>query len=264
MANVSPLAFVDPQARLADDVEVGPFCFVGPDVAIGPGCKLLAHVVITGPTVIGSGNVIHPNVVIGGPPQDRKYKGAATRIEIGDGNIFREAVTIHRGTEKGGGVTRVGSHNFFMVNVHVGHDVQLGSHCTLANNVMLAGHVHVGDYCNMAGGVGIHHFVTVGEYTFLGGYSRIHHDVPPYVKIDGADEFRGLNTVGLRRAGFAQADIEALDEACRRLFYREKPFAVVMAEYDTQNGLNPHVKRMLEFLRRRDTGKHGRWQEARR
>jgi UDP-N-acetylglucosamine acyltransferase len=262
---ISPLAVVDPQAQLADDVEVGPFCVVGPQVTLGSGCKLISHVVITGHTTVGRDNIFHPHCAIGGPPQDIKYRGAPTRLEIGNANTFREAVTIHRGSEKGGGLTRVGDGNFLMVNAHLGHDVQLGSRCILANNVMVAGHVVVGDNVAMMGLAGIHHFVSIGEFAFLGGASRIHHDVPPFVKVDGADEIRGVNTIGLRRGGFKDEDIDALEDAARRLFYsREKPFAVALAEFDTMNGLNPHVKRMVEFLRRRDTGKNGRYLEARR
>jgi UDP-N-acetylglucosamine acyltransferase len=261
---ISPHAIVDPLAQLAPDVEVGPFCFIGPDVSIGAGTRLISGVTIMGQTRIGRRNTIYPSCVLGGSPQDRKYSGAKTRLEIGDDNLLREAVTIHVGTEKGGGITRVGNGNMLMVNVHLGHDVQMGSNCTVANNAMIAGHVIVGDGVNMAGGVGIHHFVTIGEYAFLGGYARIHHDVPPFLKIDGADEVRGLNKVGLSRAGFTEEDIDALEEACRRLFYKDKPFAQALAEFDTLNGLNCHVKRMVEFLRQRDLGRYGRYQESRR
>jgi UDP-N-acetylglucosamine acyltransferase len=156
----------------------------------------------------------------------------------------------------------VGSNNLFMVNVHLGHDVQLGDNCILANNVMIAGHVTVGNNVAMMGGVGVHHFVRIGEYSFVGGMSRIHHDVPPFCKIDGADEVRGLNQVGLKRAGFPDGDIEALEQAYRKLFFREKPFSVAMAEFDLNNGLNIHVRRMVEFLRERDLGRHGRYQES--
>ncbi|HEX2970797.1 MAG TPA: acyl-ACP--UDP-N-acetylglucosamine O-acyltransferase [Tepidisphaeraceae bacterium] len=261
---ISPHAIVDPKAQLASDVEVGPFCVIGPDVTIGPGCRLYNNVTVMGHTVIGRDNILYPHVVLGAPPQDRKYRGAPTRLEVGDGNHVRESVTMHIGTEKGGGVTRVGSNNLFMVNTHIGHDVQLGSHCTIANNVMLAGHVIVGDYVAMAGAVGIHHFVTVGDYAFLCAFSRIHHDVPPFVKVDGSDEVRGLNKVGLERAGMAAADIDAIDEAIRRLFYRDKPFSTALAEFDTLNGLNRHVKHLVEFLRRRDLGKYGRYLESHR
>lgn len=260
---ISPHAVVDPRAKLAEDVEIGPFCVIGPDVSIGSGCRLMNGVTVIGRTKIGANNVFFSNAVIGGAPQDRKYRGGDTRLEIGDGNTFREAVTIHVGTEKGGGVTRVGDNNLLMVNSHLGHDVHLGSNCTLANNVMIAGHVVIGDSVAMMGGVGIHHFVRIGEFAYLGGYARIHHDVPPFTKVDGADLVRGINVVGLRRSGFAEGDIEALEDACRRLFYREgNSFASVLSEFHADNGVNARVKRMVEFLRERDLGKHGRYLES--
>lgn len=260
---ISPLAIVDPRAVLAEDIEVGPFCIVGPDVTLGAGNKLLSHVVITGVTTIGRDNVFHPHCVIGGPPQDVKYRGESTRLEIGDANTFREASTVNVGTEKGGGVTRVGSHNFFMINAHAGHDVQMGDRCTISNNVMIAGHAVIGDNVVMAGGAGLHHFVTVGDYAFLGGYCRIHHDVPPFVKVSDDDDIRGVNVVGLRRGGFGADDIEAIEQAARALFYgRSRPFARVLEEFDMSNGVNLHVKRLVEFLRRRDLGKHGRYLEG--
>jgi UDP-N-acetylglucosamine acyltransferase len=214
---------------------------------------------------VGRNNTFFPFCVIGGKPQDLKYRGGSTRLEIGDGNEIRESVTIHVGTEAGGGITRVGDRNLLMINAHIGHDAQIGSRCIIANNVMLAGHISVGDNVAMMGGVGIHHFVTVGEFAYLGGYAQIHHDVPPFVKVAARDEVRGLNSIGLARAGFGERDIEELELATRRLFYgREKPFAVALAEFDTQNGINPHVKRLVEFLRQRDIGRHGRYLEAKR
>ncbi len=262
MPLISPHSCIDPKANIADDVEIGPFCCVGPDVVLGSGCKLLSHVVITGRTTIGKNNTFHPNSVVGGAPQDKKYRDDPTRLEIGDNNQIREGVTIHIGTSAGLGYTRIGSDNLLMANSHIGHDAQFGDDCILANNVMIAGHVVCGDHVNMMGGVGIHHFVTIGEYAYLGGAARIHHDVPPYVKVDGADQVRGLNTVGLRRAGFSQLDIDELEEACRRLFYRRKPLARAMEEFDTVNGINPHIKKLVEFLRRRGCGKHGRYLES--
>jgi UDP-N-acetylglucosamine acyltransferase len=258
---ISPHAIIDPKAEIASDVEIGPFCVIGPNVHIGAGCKLHNNVTIVGHTTIGQANVFHPQCVFGGPPQDRKYKGQATRLEIGNNNIFREHVTIHIGTERGGGVTRVGSNNMLMVNSHLGHDVQLGSNCILANNCMIAGHVIIGDNVSLMGGVGVHHFARIGKFCFVGGYARIHHDAPPFCKIDGADEMRGLNVKGLRAGGFADEDITALEDAYGRLFARknETPFAAVLESFDVQNGLNPHVKHMVQFLRERDLGKHGRF-----
>jgi UDP-N-acetylglucosamine acyltransferase len=265
MSKISPLAVVDKNAHLAEDVEVGPFCVIGANVVIGSGCKLLSHVVIDGNTTIGRDNIFFPFSVIGGKPQDLKYRGGNTRLEIGSGNEIREAVTIHVGTEAGGGITRVGDRNLLMINAHIGHDAHIGGRCIIANNVMLAGHVVVGDNVSMMGGVGIHHFVTVGEFAYLGGYAQIHYDVPPFVKVADNDQIRGLNSIGLKRAGFAEDDIGALESATRRLFYaREKPFSVALNEFDTQNGINPHVKRMVEFLRQRNVGKHGRYLEGKR
>jgi len=261
---VSPHAVVDEKAEIAEDVEIGPFCVIGPDVKIASGCRLLNNVTVLGNTTIGKDNIFFPNAVIGAPPQDLKYKGAPTLLEIGDGNNFREAVTVHTGTEKGGGITRIGNFNLLMINVHLGHDVQLGSRCVIANNVMIAGHVVIEDNVNMMGLVGIHHYVTVGRFAYLGGAARIHHDVPPFVKVDGDDKVRQLNTLGLRRAGgFSEEDITALRDAVRKLWFGEKKnFAKTLAEFDLMNGINPHVKQMVEFLQRRDKGKHGRYLEG--
>lgn len=262
MPKISPHAVIDPQAEIAEDVEIGPFCVIGPEVKIESGCRLLNNVTVLGRTTIGKDNVFFPNSVIGAAPQDKKYKGGSTQLEIGSANVFREAVTVHAGTEKGGGITRIADNGLFMVNCHIGHDAQIGSNATFANNVMVAGHVLCEDYVTLAGGVGLHHFVTVGRYSFVAAYARIHHDVPPFCKVDGADKVRGVNDTGMRRAGFAEEDIAAIDAAYRNLYNRKKPFAVAMAEYDTQNGINEHVKKMIEFLRRRDTGRHGRYLEA--
>lgn len=267
MSKISPLACVDPNAKLGDNVEIGPFCVIGPDVTIGAGTRLISHVVVSGRTTLGHGNVIHPHAVIGGPPQDLKYKGEPTGLEIGNNNVIREAVTINLGTVYGskiygGGITRVGDGNLLMVNAHIGHDAQIGSRCILANNVMIAGHIILGNNIVLNGGVGINAWVSVGDFAYIDGYSRIHHDVPPFVKTTD-NRVRALNEVGLRRGGFSDSDIEALDLAARRLFFnREKPFSAAMKEFDTMNGINPQVRRMIEFLRRRDQGRHGRYLES--
>jgi UDP-N-acetylglucosamine acyltransferase len=261
---ISPQAVVDKNAEIGDDVEIGPFCVIGPDVRIGPGCRLLNSVTILGDTTIGRDNVFFPNTVIGGAPQDKKYKGARTKLTIGNGNVFREAVTVHLGTEKGGGLTTVGDNNLLMVNAHIGHDAHIGSNCVLANNVMIAGHVLIGDHVAMMGGAAVHHFAIVGEFAYIGAYSRIRHDVPPYCKVDGSDLVRGLNTVGIRRAGFSEDDIKGLDRAYRKLFIgRKRPFSVVMAELESLNGdLNEHTRYLLAFLQRRNLDKNGRYLES--
>jgi UDP-N-acetylglucosamine acyltransferase len=262
MPKISPFSCVDSRAQIADDVEIGPFCRVGPDVVIDRGCMLLSHVVVIGHTKIGPDNIFHPNTVMGDTPQDKKYHDEPTRLEIGHSNIFREGVTVHIGTSIGDGCTRVGNNNLLMANSHIGHDAQFGDDCVLANNVMIAGHVHCGGHVNMMGGAGVHHFVTIGEYAYVGGAARIHHDVPPYVKVDGADKIRGLNRVGLERAGFPGDEVDELEDACRKLFYGRKPLARAMAEFDLLNGINPRVKLMVEFLQRRGRSKNGRYLEG--
>ncbi|HRK31328.1 MAG TPA: acyl-ACP--UDP-N-acetylglucosamine O-acyltransferase [Tepidisphaeraceae bacterium] len=268
MAKIAPNSIIDPKASVADDVEIGPFCTIGPDVTIGAGTKLISHVAILGRTRVGANNVFHPFAVVGDYPQDLKYKGEPTGVEIGDGNQIREHATIHAGTVyggtiNGGGITRVGDNNLLMVNAHVGHDCQLGSRNIIANNVMLAGHVVMGNNIVLNGLVGVNAWVTIGDYAYIGGAARIHHDVPPFVKVSDKDSIRALNEVGLRRAGFDDADISALSEATRRLFTRStQPLSVTMAQFDTSNGINPHVKAMIDFLRRRDSGKYGRYLEG--
>jgi UDP-N-acetylglucosamine acyltransferase len=263
--HIPPQAVVDDDAEIAEDVEIGPFCVSGPHVKIGAGCKLLNNVTILGHTTIGERNVFFPNAVIGAPPQDLKYKGGNTRLEIGNGNTFREAVTVHVGTEKGGGVTRVGNDNLLMINCHLGHDVQLGSRCVISNNVMIAGHVVIGNNVSMMGLVGIHHYVSIGDFAYLGGAARIHHDVPPFVKVDGSDKVRAMNTVGLRRAGFTDDDIAALKDAVRKIWFTKgTTFNQAIASFDLMNGINPQVRHMIEFLQRRNAGKNGRYLEGQR
>ena len=262
MPKISPHAVIDRKAQIADDAEVGPFCVIGPQVKIDSGCRLLNNVTVLGRTTIGKENVFFPNAVIGASPQDKKFKGEDSELVIGNANVFREAVTVHVGTENGGGVTRIGDNGLFMVNAHIGHDARIGNGVVIANNVMIAGHVVCENNVAIMGGVGIHHFVTVGESAYIGAYSRIHIDVPPFCKVDGADIVRGLNKVGLRRAGYAEGDIDALDDAYRKLFGKKKPMALAMAEFDTQNGINPRVKQMVEFLQRRAAGRHGRHLET--
>lgn len=263
MPKISPHAVIDPSAEIAEDVEIGPFCVIGPDVKIGSGCRLLNSVTILGRTTIGNDNVFFPNSVIGAAPQDKKYKGGSTELIIGSANIFREAATLHVGTEKGGGVTRIGDNGLYMVNCHIGHDAQISDNVVIANNVMIAGHVVIHDNVVMGGGVGVHHLTTIGRFAYIGGYSRIHKDVPPFCKVNGADKVRGINTTGLKRAGFAEEDIDAIRDVERTLFSRRaKPFAAALAEYDVMNGLNPHVRLLVEFLHQRDIGKHGRYLES--
>lgn len=261
---ISDKAIIDPKAEIAEGVEIGPFCVIGPNVKIDAGCILHNNVTVSGHTTIGRDNIFFPNSVIGTAPQDKKFKGAATRLEIGSGNAFREACTVHVGTEKGGALTKIGDDNLFMVNSHIGHDAIIGSHCVIANNVMIAGHVIIGDYVIMNGGVGVNQFVTIGDYAYLSGYARVHHDVPPFVKIDGSDEIRALNKVGMARGGMSAADISAVDEAYRKLFVKKRPLLAAMRDFESLDGANANVVTLIEFLQRRNQGKHGRYLETQR
>ena len=179
-------AIVHPDARIAYDVSIGPFSIVGPNVEIGEGTRVGAHTVIDGRTRIGRGNNIHHHACIGGPPQDKKYGGEETALEIGDGNTIREYVTINTGTVQDAGVTRLGDDNWIMAYVHIAHDCQIGSHIVLANLVQLAGHVVLDDWAYLGGGVLVHQFVHVGAHSFLGMQSALANDVPPYVTISGS------------------------------------------------------------------------------
>ena len=261
---VSPLAHVDPKADLAPDVEVGPFCVVGPNVTIGPGTRLMPHATVLGHTTLGSDNTLHPFCVVGGDPQDKKFDGEPTRLVVGDNNQVREHATIHTGTAAGGGVTRIGDDNLIMVGAHVGHDAIIGDSCVIGNNVMLAGHVRLGDRVSMMGGAAAHHFVTIGDYAFIGGYAHVHIDVPPYVKVDGEDQVRAVNSIGLRRGGRVdEADIAALEVAVRRLFVAKKqPVATTIREMLADPQLNPRVREVVDTIRRRALGKHGRYLEG--
>ena len=255
---------VDPKARIGDDCEIGPFCLVGPDVTLGSGCRLLSHVVIAGWTTAGCDNTFHPYCVIGGPPQDKKFQGERTQLIIGDRNDFRESVTVNLGTTLGGGVTKIGDDNLLMVNCHIGHDCHVGNRTILSNNVMLAGHMVVGNNVVMSGGSAAHHFVTIGDYAFIAGMARINKDVPPFVKLSDQDKIRAINSEGLRRAGFTEPDIEQIEDAGKRVFFnREKPtMAAVLAEFDLDGEIHPHIKTLIAFLRRRSIGKHGRYLES--
>src|SRR5262245_59005270 len=182
---IADTACIDPRAEIANDVDIGPYCVVGPDVRIGRGTRLIAHVCILGVANLGERNVVHPFAVIGGDPQDFTYKGEATSVEIGDDNVFREGVTIHKASTKEEGVTRIGSNNYLMANVHIGHDCVLGDRILIANNSMLAGHIHVESFATISAGVGLHQFATIATHSYVGALSRIYHDVPPYMLVEG-------------------------------------------------------------------------------
>jgi len=219
MSGISPQAVIDPSAVIAEDVTVGAFSIIGEGVEIGAGTWVGPHVVINGPTRIGENNKIYQFASIGEAPQDIGYKNEPTQLEIGDNNIIRESVTMSRGTVKGGGVTQVGSHNFFMAYTHVAHDCQVGSHVIFANGASLGGHAVINDYVTLGGFALIHQFVKVGAYSFCGMGSGVNKDVPPYMIVTGNPaDARGLNTVGLKRRGFSADTIKSLKNAYREVY----------------------------------------------
>jgi len=231
-AIVHPTALVAPDVELADGVVVGPFAVLEPGVAVGEGTRVDAHAVIRSGARLGARNVVHPFAVLGGDPQERTYAGEPTRLEIGDGNVFREHVTVHRGSAKGGGVTRVGSGSLFMAGVHVAHDCALGDRLELANGTLLAGHVTLGDFVVAGGGVAIAPFVKVGTRAFLAAGAMVEGDVPPYVIAAGdRARVRALNRVGLERSGVPEASRAALARAFKAIFRGGAPRAVAAAAF---------------------------------
>ncbi len=258
--------WVHEEARVADDVEVEPGVVIGSGVDIDSGTWIGAGAVIHGPTRIGKNNRIFPTAVIGGPPQDVGYGGEPTRLEIGDGNVFREGVTVHRASQKGDGVTRVGNHNFFMANTHVGHDCVIEDHVITANDVLFAGHCHVQSHANFAGGAALSQFVTVGRHAFMIGLLGARRDLEPFV-IHGVEFGTGpesspqcINDVGLKRAGFSVDAIRKLRGAYKALFPKEgkRDPAEVRAELAERDTLSSEVEEFLQFVERKLASRYGR------
>ncbi|CAN5320645.1 acyl-ACP--UDP-N-acetylglucosamine O-acyltransferase [soil metagenome] len=221
MSRIHPSAIVDAGAELADDVEVGPFSIVGPAVRIGAGSRIGAHVMLTGATTLGRDNRVFHHCSIGEAPQDKKYAGEPTRLEIGDGNTIREFCTLNVGTVQGQGLTRVGSDNWIMAYVHVAHDCVVGDHTILANCTQLAGHVEIGDWAILGGLTGVHQYCRVGAHAMTGVATKLVQDVPPFVMAEGnPSAARGLNLEGMRRRGFDSAEQSAIKQAYR-LLYRD-------------------------------------------
>jgi UDP-N-acetylglucosamine acyltransferase len=222
MATIHPSALVDPAASLDDDVEVGPYAVIGPGVEVGAGTRIGPHAILEGPSRIGRDNRIHAHAVIGGAPQDKKYRGEPTRLDIGDGNTFREFVTVNRGTVQDAGVTRIGSDNWVMAYVHIAHDCIVGDHTILANTVNLAGHVQIGDWVILGGYTGVHQFCKIGAHAMTGVGKVVLHDIPPFVMASGnTAAAHGLNTEGLRRRGFDAETIQALKQAYKTVYRSE-------------------------------------------
>ncbi len=272
MSEIHPTAFVDPTAELGANVEVGAFSYIGPDVRVGDGCILAPRVTLLGKSTFGPNNTFHSGCILGAEPQDLKYKGGPTSLAVGAGNVFREQVTVHRGTEvdrQSGGITRIGNHNLLMVGVHIAHDAELANNIIIANAVQLAGHVCIEDGVVIGGLSAMHHFVTIGRYAYVAGMTRVTHDVPPFVKVLGYDQqVRGVNIEGLRRWQIPTESITKLKAAARILYARRgerSPLRTADALRTIKaDGLldDEHVRYLVDFLRRKlEIGIFGRARE---
>jgi UDP-N-acetylglucosamine acyltransferase len=249
VSGVDPRAIVSPQAELASDVSVGPYTVIEAGVRIGKGTWIGPHAVIKGPTTIGADNKIFQFASIGDAPQDLKYKGEPTRLEIGDRNVFREFTTMNRGTVGGGGVTTIGSDNLFMAFTHVAHDCHVGSKCVMANYATLAGHVVLGDWVIMGGYAGTHQFTKIGAHAFLGNNTAATRDVPPYVMAIGTPAVpHSINSEGLKRRGFTPEQIRNLKNAFRVLYRSDLKLVDAVAELQSRVAAQPELKIFVDFI----------------
>ncbi|MBS1818708.1 MAG: acyl-ACP--UDP-N-acetylglucosamine O-acyltransferase [Acidobacteria bacterium] len=253
---IHPSAIVHPGASIGAGTYVGPHASIGPNVVIGPNCRIGASAVIDGWTEIGEGTEVYPFASIGLAPQDLKYKGEPTRLVIGAHNVFREFVTIHRGTAGGGGITEIGHHNVFMAYVHVAHDCHVGNHTIFGNMATLGGHVHVEDYANISAGSGVHQFCRVGRYAFIGGYSVVTKDALPYARTVGnRARIYGLNTIGLIRRGFTTDTITRLKRSFRYLLQSKLNTSAALHQIEADDTLAcPDVQYLVDFIRRSERG----------
>lgn len=260
---IHPTAVIAPGAELGTDVRVGPYTVVGPEVQIGDGTHIGPQVVIDGVTNIGQENVLCGQASLGGAPQDLSYDGEATFLEIGDRNTIREFVTINRGTVKGGGVTRIGSDCLLMACSHVAHDCELEDGVILGNNVLLAGHVFVGRRANVSGAAAVHHFVSIGECAYVGGLTRVVQDCPPYMILEGhPSRVRGVNVIGLRRAGYAEEVLDELRAAFRRLYRSGEPRRRVLERLREEVPPEGLVAELVQSLHNTELGSKGRFRET--
>lgn len=254
---IHPLAVVDPSARLGDGVRVGPFAVIGPNVEIGDGTEIGAGAKVYGPTRIGRENRIYPDAAIGFDPQDLKFSGEEVWLEIGDRNHFREFCTVHRGTAKGGGTTRVGSGSLFMAYSHIGHDCQVGDRVIFANSATLAGHVEVHDDANISAFSAVHQFCRVGRHAYIGGFSVITMDALPFVKTVGQKPAcYGLNPIGMRRKGVDPETIRRLEIAYRLLVRSKMNTAQALERIKAELAGDPDVDYFVSFIETAKRGVH--------
>jgi UDP-N-acetylglucosamine acyltransferase len=250
-----PTAIVHPRAQVAGSVSIGPYSLIGENVELGEGTEVLSHAVIDGHTRIGKNNRIFPWASIGLAPQDLKYGGEPTRLEIGDENTLREFLTIHRGTGESG-VTRIGDHNLLMAYVHIAHDCVIGNHVIMGNAASLAGHVEVQDFAIVEPFCGIHQYCRVGQYAFLGAYSVVNKDILPYSKVSAPRpvDLYGANTIGLERRGISKEEISELQAALKLLSRSKLNTSQALEAIAAKGFQSPHVKVLVEFIRTSQRG----------
>jgi len=251
-----PTAIVHPSAQIACSVTIGPYSLIGENVELGEGTEVMTHVVIDGHTRIGKNNRIFPFASIGLAPQDLKYCGELTYVEIGDDNSIREFVTIHRGTAEGAGVTKIGSHNLLMAYVHIAHDCKLGDHVIMANGASLAGHIEIQDHATVGPFCGIHQFCRIGAYSFLGAFSVVNQDILPYSKSSAPRpvEVLGANRIGLERRGLTAEDINELQKAFRLISRSKLNTTQALEAIEARGFKSEHVKFLVEFIKTSERG----------
>ena len=256
MSEIDARAVVAPSARLGRDVRIGPFAVVGEEVELGDACVLHPHAAVRGPARLGKGNVVHPFCSVGGDPQDLTYQGERTELVVGDENVFHEFVTVNRGTAKGGGVTRIGSHNLFMAYTHVAHDCVIGDYTVFTNGATLAGHVTVEDWAVVGAFCPVHQFCRIGKHSYIAANTVITQDVPPFSKVVAPRETKcyGVNSVGLERRGFSKERIQAIEQAFRLLLRSKLNTSQAIEKMkETLNG-SLDVEELIRFIESAERG----------
>lgn len=246
---IHPSAVISHEAELAADVRVGPYAIIEGPVQVGPGTIIEAHACLTGPLVMGRDNFVGHGAVLGKSPQHRSYRGENTSVQIGDDNVFREHVTIHRGTAAGGGRTSIGNRNLFMVGSHVGHDGIIGNDCTLTNGALVAGHAELADNCILSGHAAVQQRVRIGRLAMLGGLGSTTKDIPPFVLAQGYNCISGLNLIGLRRSGMTNEAINAVRQAFRILYKEGRTQSGALELIENDLGCHAEVMEFVEFIR---------------
>ncbi len=246
--SVHPTAVIDPRAEIEPNVQIGPYVVIDGPVKIKTGTRVMAHAYVTGWTEIGADNEIHPGAALGDAPQDKAYKNTETYLKIGDRNVIREHAQIHRGTVAGS-ATIIGDDNFLMATSHIGHNCRLGDNVVLANGALLGGYVEVGNHVFISGNCVVHQFVRIGDYALMRGLSGTSRDVPPYAIIDWQHTVRGVNVVGLKRAGFDESRIRPIKDAFRILFRKGRNLSLALKEVENKKEANSDVSALLDFIK---------------